>query len=226
MPINILFPYVYSPIPYSGSFSGKMVSLGPSRQDGKKNLSVRTSFNWLNYPGNSVDVNIQSQGSSPPIDQIKMVYIDNTTNSNNISLYFSDTQQFIECPSNSAAYIPVATGGLKCTVYNVQTSNSDNVGFNSNSNTDIFFYNFEVEGVFTTETQPSAATGTYANIISIISSGDNETVLGNAGLNRRNTIIGLNISVANIVVTTAGVLTVALAQGPIPISAQPAFQWQ
>jgi hypothetical protein len=118
---------------------------------GHQSKSVQTVFDWINtYPGQAVTINLATQSqAAAPLDKIVMVYVDNELNSQNVTIYFPDTQQFLGVPAFTTGYYPVLTGMFVATVYNGLTGK---VPVTSQSLTSILFCNFAVPGFLSQET--------------------------------------------------------------------------
>jgi hypothetical protein len=147
--------------PYVGSLTGINVSLltrsgaqnntGQTISAGHQSKAITTTMDWINtYPGQGVSINLQSQNNASQIlDVLLMVYVDNELNSQDVTIYFPDTQQFVGVPAFTTGYYPVITGGQICNVYNGTTGK---VPITAQSITSVIFCNFAVPGFLSQET--------------------------------------------------------------------------
>lgn len=147
--------------PFAGSLTGvnvKLLARGPVStndgqliQPGHQSKVVSAVIDWLTtpYKGQACTFNLQSQNTASPLDQILMIYVDNELNSQNVTIGFPDTQQYIGVPAFTTGYYPVLTGGQIATVYN---GTSGKIPVTANSKTGILFCNFAVPGFLSQET--------------------------------------------------------------------------
>jgi hypothetical protein len=146
---------------YAGNLQGIAVSMltrggittndGQTVQPGRQSKIVNTVIDFLSsaYTGQAVTINLQSVANSQPLDKILMIYVDNELNSQNVTVAFPDTQQYIGVPAFTTGYYPVLTGGQLCTVYN---GTSGKVPVTAQSQCSIIFCNFAVPGFLSQET--------------------------------------------------------------------------
>jgi hypothetical protein len=146
---------------YAGNLQGIAVSMltrggittndGQTVQPGRQSKIVNTVIDFLSstYTGQAVIINLQSVANSQPLDKILMIYVDNELNSQNVTVAFPDTQQYIGVPAFTTGYYPVLTGGQLCTVYN---GTSGKVPVTAQSQCSIIFCNFAVPGFLSQET--------------------------------------------------------------------------
>jgi hypothetical protein len=150
-------------VQYQGTLTQQNVSLlttasklvgtttaGIVSQSGHQSAVVNTTMDWLNtYPGQAVTINLQSAGTTTPLDKILMLYIDNSRNPNNVTVGFADSQQFLEAPAFTTGYYPVFTQNLFFNVYNGTTGKAP---VTAESMTAIIACNFAVPGFLSQNT--------------------------------------------------------------------------
>lgn len=148
--------------PYSGALQSIVVSLlskggvmtndGQTVQQGSQSRIVNCQIDFLSttYKGQAVVINLQSQQSAGPLlDKILMVYVDNELNSQNVTIAFPDTQQYIGVPAFTTGYYPVLTGQKLAVIYNGDTGK---VPITSASQVSVIFCNFAIPGFLSQET--------------------------------------------------------------------------
>jgi hypothetical protein len=146
--------------PYAGSLQGINVSMltqsgavtndGQTIQRNRQSKVVNATMDWRNtYPGQAVTINLQSQNTASPLDKILMVYVDNELNSQDVTIGFPDTQQYIGVPAFTTGYYPVLTGMLICNIYNGTTGK---LPVTAISQTSVLFCNFAMTGFLSQET--------------------------------------------------------------------------
>jgi len=149
-----LFPVAnFIPVTYKGALYSRPVSLlsrgavltntGQQVSPPHQSSIVNADIDWINtYPGQAVTLILQnSQIGGPLLDQILMVYVDNTLNPANVTIIWADTQQSVDIPAFAAGYFPVFTSQYTCNVYNGKSGQSV---LASQSQTTIQFCNFAV----------------------------------------------------------------------------------
>jgi hypothetical protein len=113
MPFSIIPPLS---VPYNGSINTLAVAKSAAPREGNKSIPININWGYdagLHY---SVKVSVQSQ-QIVTIQEIKTLYINNTSNIFDVSIFFQDTQQYINVPAGSQGYYPVITGLLEFTTY-------------------------------------------------------------------------------------------------------------
>lgn len=147
--------------PYSGALPGINVALlsrggmvtndGQTVTPGKTSKIVNAVIDFLSTPyrGQAVLINLQSNANTTPISKILMIYVDNELNSQNVTVAFPDTQQYIGIPAFTTGYYPVMTGQLNCVVYNGTTGA---VPITANSKVSVIFCDFAIPGFLSQET--------------------------------------------------------------------------
>jgi hypothetical protein len=147
--------------PYAGSLQGVNVSLltrggittndGQTVQPGQQSRTVNATIDFLstNYTGQAVTISLQSVANTPALNKILMVYVDNELNSQDVTILFPDSQQYVGVPAFTTGYYPVLTGQLQCTVYNGTTGK---VPITAASQVSIIFCNFAIPGFLSQET--------------------------------------------------------------------------
>lgn len=128
-----------------------MTNDGQTVQQGQQSRIVNATMDFLSttYRGQAVTINLQSQNNVSPLNKILMIYVDNELNSQNVTVYFPDTQQFIGVPAFTTGYYPVLTGQLLCVVYN---GTSGAVPVTAASQCSVIFCNFAIPGFLSQET--------------------------------------------------------------------------
>lgn len=148
------------------SRGGVMTNDGQTVSPGHTSTIVNATMNWLiNYKGQAVTINLQSQGTASPLDKILMVYVDNELNSQDVTIAFPDTQQYIGVPAFTTGYYPVLTGGKICTVYN---GTSGKLPITAQSITSVIFCNFAVPGFITQETLDITVNSSSGPVVPVI----------------------------------------------------------
>lgn len=147
--------------PYAGSLQGINVSLlsrsgvmtndGQTVQPSHTSRIVNTTIDFLTaqYKGQAVSINLQSTNNTPPLNKILMIYVDNELNSQNVTVAFPDTQQYIGVPAFTTGYYPVMTGQLQAVVYNGSTGT---VPITAQSQVSVIFCDFAIPGFLSQET--------------------------------------------------------------------------
>lgn len=108
-------PLLYPQTAYLGPVYGLPMQFCTPVNDTPK--MVPLVFNWASYGVSQADPSIGTQidltqGTTPPIKQIRGVYIDNTGSEASIFVYFPDTGHIITCAPYSTSFAPVLTNGL------------------------------------------------------------------------------------------------------------------
>jgi hypothetical protein len=119
---------------------------------GHQSKVVNLVFDFLNqYPGQACTVNLNSQNTQGPLlDQLIMVYVDNSLNSSDVTVYFPDTQFVLDAPALTVGYYPVLPNLQTFTVYNGTTGQKPVTSSTGpkvpvlGDNTQTFLYNFSV----------------------------------------------------------------------------------
>jgi hypothetical protein len=158
----LIFPLQnFAAVPYKGALTainvalltagGIMTNDGQQVQPGRQSKVVNATMDWLvTYRTQAVAINLQSSNvAGGVLNKLLMVYVDNELNSQNVTIYFPDTQQFIGVPAFTTGYYPVLTGNQYCNVYNGTTGA---VPVTSSSVTSILFCNFAIPGFLSQET--------------------------------------------------------------------------
>jgi hypothetical protein len=229
-----IFPFsLFMAVPYQGSVQSfpvarvqQSAATGPTRPDQAQQI-VQTQMDFLNtYPGQAVNINLQSNTpAGSPLSQIAMVYVNNELNNQDLSIYFSDTQQLIGIPAFTSGYYPVMTGQLSATVYNGTTGK---VPVASTSMCQIIFCNFFIPGFlseFSVSVNVNSSSGPIIPSIGdqfsnetllLTGSADptNVTILPTVTLPQRYVITSINVTLASLYAdntTNMGELAVALA---------------
>jgi len=209
------FPsYNFTAVPYKGSLHSVPVGLATTMasvdstgrivRQPHQSKAVTTQYDWiLNYPGNAVAVNLQSQGSAPPLDKLLMVYVDNTQCSFSLTLLFPDTQFTVAVPANSSGYYPVVTGVQYCTVYRNAHPTTDAV-----SQTTVLFCNFAV---------PAFDSPEFLNILGY------QQISDIVGVGRQYVIPALGDKYANLTLQLVGSNSVGSQGNVLPIAALPQY---
>lgn len=147
--------------PYAGTLRGVPVSLltkggvntndGQTIQQGHQSKCATAIIDFLStvYKGQAVSINLQSGANAQPIAQILMIYVDNELNSQDVTVGFPDTLQYIGVPAFTTGYYPVLTGGMLCTVYN---GTSGKIPVTSASQVSVIFCDFAIPGFLSQET--------------------------------------------------------------------------
>jgi hypothetical protein len=147
--------------PYAGSTQAVNVNIlsrggvrtndGQTIQPGIQSRVVNTQFDFLSaaYRGQAATINLQSQNNVNPLNQIVMIYVDNELNSQDVTVAFPDTQQYIGVPAFTTGYYPVLTGQLIATIYN---GTSGQVPVTAQSQVSVIFCNFAMPGFLSLET--------------------------------------------------------------------------
>lgn len=147
--------------PYSGVIRGINVSLlsrgGVTTNDGQtiqqgsasKIVNIQVDFLTATYKGQAVSVNLQSSANAAPLSKILMMYVDNELNSQNVTIAFPDTQQYIGVPAFTTGYYPVLTGQLQAVIYNGSTGK---VPVTAQSQVSVIFCDFAIPGFLSQET--------------------------------------------------------------------------
>jgi hypothetical protein len=163
--------------PYAGSLQGINVSLlsrggtmtndGQTLSPGKTSRIVNVIIDFLStqYKGQAVTINLQSGANSPPLSKILMVYVDNELNSQNVTIAFPDTQQYIGVPAFTTGYYPVLTGQLQAVIYNGSTGQ---VPITAQSQTSVIFCDFAIPGFLSQETLSVTFNGSNGPVVPTI----------------------------------------------------------
>lgn len=163
--------------PYAGSLQGINVSLlsrgGVTTNDGQtvqssktsKTVNVQIDFLSTQYKGQAVTVNLQSGANTPPLQKILMIYVDNELNSQNVTVAFLDTFQFIGVPAFTTGYYPVLTGQLQAVVYNGTTGK---VPVTAQSQVSVMFCDFAIPGFLSQETLSVTFNGSNGPVVPVI----------------------------------------------------------
>lgn len=209
------FPtYLYNAVPYKGSLFAVPVDLATTRAQsnntgtvtlqGHQSKVVTAQFDWIHtYPGNAVVVNLQSLGTTQPLDKLLMIYVDNTLCSFPLTVLFADTQFTATIPANSAGYYPVITGLPICTVYRASIATSD-----VKSQSTILFCNFAVPA----NVSPDFLNSLIYQQISDLASGGRQYV-----------IPALGDKYANLTLQLTGSNSMGAGGQPLPAVAPPFF---
>ena len=128
-----------------------MTNDGQTVSPGKQSKVVNCIIDFLSpmNKGQAISINLQSVANVSPLDKILMVYVDNELNSQNVTILFPDTQQYVGVPAYTTGYYPVLTGGQLAVVYNGTTGQ---VPVTANSQVSVIFCNFAVPGFLSQET--------------------------------------------------------------------------
>lgn len=139
----------FQSVPFIGVPYGQPVGLCLPRQNNVPPRAVRIDIDWSLYGASStnqkigVSVNLIAQGStSPALDYIRSVYIDNTFSEVPIYVQFPDTLFTVVAPPGSVVMSPVATGLQQATIYGEGFTNG-NI-----PKTSVHFMNIEKDGYF------------------------------------------------------------------------------
>jgi hypothetical protein len=163
--------------PFSGSLQGINVSLlsraGVMTNDGQtltpstQSRVVNAQIDFLSsvYKGQAVTINLQSQNNTNPLNKILMIYVDNELNSQNVTIAFPDTQQYIGVPAFTTGYYPVLTGQLLCVVYNGTTGA---VPVTAASQVSVIFCNFAIPGFLSQETLDITVNSSTGPVVPVI----------------------------------------------------------
>jgi hypothetical protein len=118
---------------------------------GHQSKVVNLVFDFLNqYPGQACTVNLNSQNTQGPLlDQLIMVYVDNSLNSSDVTVYFPDTQFVLDAPALTVGYYPVLPNLQTFTVYNGTTGQKP---VTAQSVVSILACNFAVPGFLSQDT--------------------------------------------------------------------------
>jgi hypothetical protein len=199
-------------------------------KQGHQSVVINTVMDWLNtYPGQAVSINVQSQGTIAPIDQIVMLYIDNSRNPNNVTVGFTDSQQFLEAPAFTTGYYPVFTQNLFFNVYNGTTGKPP---VTAQSMTAIIICNFAVPGFLSQDTLSITFNSSNGPLVPTIgdrvttnflgsSTANPVTLLPSIALPMQYVITGISVTAENLFVdpsipsTNAGLLLTTDAEGPV-----------
>lgn len=206
--------------PYKGSLQGVNVSLlsrgGVTTNDGQQiqprvqSRCVSATIDFLStpYTGQAVSINLQSSGNTPQIGTILMVYVDNELNSQNVTIGFPDTQQFLGIPAFTTGYYPVLTGQLQCTVYNGTTGK---VPVTAASQVEVIFCNFAIPGFLSQETLDITVNSSNGPVVPVIGdqtivaqlygggiSANPETILPTLTAPQQYVITGIEINAQNL----------------------------
>jgi hypothetical protein len=158
-----LFPIQnFVAVPYADFIQGLVVSIlsksGITTNDGQtitagrvsKVVNITLDFLSTQYEGQAVSINLQSSANVAPLDQLIMIYVDNELNSQDVTVYFPATQQYIGVPAFTTGYYPVLTGQQQAIIYN---GASGKVPVTAQSQASVIFCNFFVPGFLSLETQ-------------------------------------------------------------------------
>jgi hypothetical protein len=163
--------------PFSGSLQGINVSLlsrsGSMTNDGQtitpstqsRVVNAQIDFLSSTYKGQAVIINLQSSANTSPITKILMIYVDNELNSQNVTVAFPDTQQYIGVPAFTTGYYPVLTGQLNCVVYN---GTSGKVPVTGSSQVSVIFCNFAIPGFLSQETLDITVNSSTGPVVPVI----------------------------------------------------------
>lgn len=163
--------------PYSGALQGINVALlsrgGVLTNDGqtispaKTSKIVNATIDFLSTPylGQAVSINLQSSANTTPLQKILMIYVDNELNSQNVTVAFPDTQQYIGIPAFTTGYYPVLTGQFNCVVYNGTTGK---VPVTANSKVSVIFCDFAIPGFLSQETLNITVNSSTGPVVPVI----------------------------------------------------------
>lgn len=76
------------------------------------------NINWGLYPTFAVNVNINSVGTTPPLDKVEGIFIDNSNNSTFVVIVFPDTGYTIDVPALQSVFLPVFSQTNIMNIYN------------------------------------------------------------------------------------------------------------
>lgn len=130
------------PVPYPATLSGQPTKLCVAPPEGPRMVRVPINFSTQAGSQACVSVNLQNISSATnPISQIASIYVDNSANTNQVNIYFPDTQYFLQLPAKSQGYYPVQTNTLQFTCWNSAVNTNDSVRLFVMNN---FVTNYEV----------------------------------------------------------------------------------
>lgn len=223
--------------PYNGSLLGVNVALltnrGISTNDGQqvstphqsKALNCTIDFLTTYYKGQAATVNLQSQNTASPLDKITMIYVDNELNSQDVTISFPDTQQYIGVPAFTTGYYPVLTNMLIANVYNGRTGK---VPVTAQSAVSIIFCNFVIPGFLSLETLsvtydssigPTVPVIGDSTVVAVQYGGTNQIVpfiqmLTPLTLPQQYVITGIEINAQNLFIDNTGLYVLGILLGP------------
>lgn len=144
-----------------------MTNDGQTVQAAKTSRTVNVQIDFLStqYKGQAVTINLQSGANSPPISKILMIFVDNELNSQNVTVAFLDTFQFIGVPAFTTGYYPVLTGQLQAVVYNGTTGK---VPVTAQSQVSVMFCDFAIPGFLSQETLSVTFNGSFGPVVPVI----------------------------------------------------------
>lgn len=173
-----LFPVQnFVAVPYAGGVQGVNVSLlsraGVTTNDGQtvtpqsqsRIVNCQIDFLSTTYKGQAAVINLQSQNNVNPLNRILMIYVDNELNSQNVTVAFPDTQQYIGVPAFTTGYYPVLTGQLNAVIYNGSTGK---VPVTGNSQVSVIFCNFAIPGFLSQETLDITVNSSSGPVVPVI----------------------------------------------------------
>lgn len=96
----------------------------------KPPATVTAIIDWNVYGADSatpvlLDVDLNSYGPSLPIDKIRSLYIDNSSNPQTVYAIFNDTQEVIQCAAFSVCMSPIWTNDTKCKVFSTNFTDTN-----------------------------------------------------------------------------------------------------
>lgn len=227
-----LFPIQnFVAVPYVGFLQGTVVSLltkggvrtndGQVISAGQQSKVVNTTFDFLStqYQGQAVSINLQSTNNTPPLDAIEMIFVDNELNSQDVTVAFPDTQQYIGVPAFTTGYYPVLTGQRQAVIYN---GTSGKPPVTAQSQVSVIFCNFAMPGFLSQETLSvtfNSSTGPVVPVIGDLVStivqqtadGSIQTILPEVAPPQRYVITGMEVNATNLFVDlTSYILSILL----------------
>ena len=142
-------------VPYRGGYVAQSIPFGRVIGEHRRQQSkvITVTLDWYNiYTNNAVNLNFQASSAQTTLEEICMVYVDNTQNYQSVCVFFGDTQYCINVPANTSGYYPVFSANKFCTVYNTLVNTPSTTA----ANTTVLFCNFEIPG-FSSILQPQPA---------------------------------------------------------------------
>jgi hypothetical protein len=198
MPAPLIPPL---PVPFNGSINALSVAKSAGPREGNKSIPININWGFDAGQNYSVSVSLQSQ-QIVTISEIKTLYVNNVSNLFDVSIFFQDTQQYINVPAGSQGYYPVVTGLLQFTAFLTDSLRLEQI------------YGLGGTGVIGGLTTPEAATLiTVLNFYTDITIPDNKPeLLGRTFLNAASQFVSIPVFAAG--TTTANFTTLA---NPVPI---------
>ena len=92
-------------VPYRGGYVAQSIPFGRVIGEHRRQQSkvITVTLDWYNiYTNNAVNLNFQASSAQTTLEEICMVYVDNTQNYQSVCVFFGDTQYCINVPANTS----------------------------------------------------------------------------------------------------------------------------